>query len=101
LGIRCVDSVTFNQEAPNSVRSTTMPVGRAELELIYLPPLLPRTIEPVEKVFLKVKRIPRKIGPCGKETLIEAMGRALAAVSTEGARGFFAHCGYHAPVQQL
>jgi hypothetical protein len=33
--------------------------------------------------------------------VIEAKGRALAAVSTEGVRGFFAHCGYHAPVPQL
>ncbi len=47
---------------------------------------------------MKVKRIPRKIGACGKETLIGAIGRALAAVSTVGASGFFAHRGYHAPV---
>jgi len=29
------------------------------------------------------------------------MGAALDAVSAEDARGFFAHCGYHAPAQQL
>jgi hypothetical protein len=32
---------------------------------------------------------------------VEAMGRALGAVSTEDVRGFFAHCGYRTPAQQL
>jgi hypothetical protein len=49
----------------------------------------------------KVEYILRKIGARGREALIEAMGRSLEAVSTEDERGFFAHCGYHAPVQQL
>jgi hypothetical protein len=36
-----------------------------------------------------------------KETLIEAMGRALGTVLTEDVRGFLAHCGYRVPAQQL
>jgi transposase len=32
-----------------------------------------------------------------KGSLIEAMGRALGAVSSEDVRGFFAHCGYRVP----
>ena len=36
-----------------------------------------------------------------KEALIEAMGRALGGVDTEDERGFFAHCGYRIPAQQL
>jgi hypothetical protein len=42
-----------------------------------------------------------KIGARTKEALIEAMGRALAAVSTQDVRGFFVNCGYRAPAQQL
>ncbi len=53
------------------------------------------------EAFAKVKHILRKIGARTKETLVEAMGRALGAVSAQDARGFFAHCGYHAPAQQL
>ena len=36
-----------------------------------------------------------------KEALIEAMGRALGGVDTEDIWGFFAHCGYRIPAQQL
>ncbi len=69
-------------------------------EVVYLPPYSP-DLNPVEEAFSKVKHILRKIGARGKEALIEAMGRALGAVSTEDARGFFAHCGYRVPAQQL
>ncbi len=69
-------------------------------EVVYLPPYSP-DLNPIEEAFSKVKHILRKIGARGKEALIEAMGRALGAVSTEDARGFFAHCGYRAPAQQL
>jgi len=34
-----------------------------------------------------------------KDTLIEAMGLALRAVSDKNARGFFASCGYRTPAQ--
>ena len=32
---------------------------------------------------------------------MEAMGRVLAAVSAQDVRGFFVHCGYSTPAQQL
>lgn len=70
-------------------------------ELMYLPPYYSPDLNPIEEAFSKVKHILRKIGARGKEALIEAMGRALGAVSTEDVRGFFVHCGYRAPAQQL
>ena len=69
-------------------------------EIVYLPSYSP-DLNPIEEAFSKVKHILRKIGARGKEALVEAMGRALGAVSTEDARGFFAHCGYRVPAQQL
>lgn len=69
-------------------------------ELIYLPPYSP-DLNPIEEAFSKVKHIMRKIGARSKEALIEAMGRALGAVSSQDVRGFFAHCGYRVPAQQL
>jgi transposase len=67
-------------------------------ELIYLPPYSP-DLNPIEEAFAKLKHILRKIGARAKEALIEAMGRALAAVSAEDVRGFFVHCGYRSPAQ--
>ena len=69
-------------------------------ELIYLPPYSP-DLNPIEEALSKVKHILRKIGARTKEALIEAMGRALGAVSAQDVRGFFAHCGYGIPAQQL
>jgi transposase len=69
-------------------------------ELIYLPPYSP-DLNPIEEALSKVKHILRKVAARTKEALIEAMGRALGAVSAQDARGFFTHCGYRSPAQQL
>ncbi len=69
-------------------------------ELLYLPPYSP-DLNPIEEAFSKVKHLLRKIGPRTKGALVDAMGRALGAVSARDAAGYFAHCGYHTPAQQL
>ena len=69
-------------------------------ELIYLPPYSP-DLNPIEEALSKIKHLLRKTCARTKEALIEAMGEALAAVSAEDVRGFFDHCGYRAPAQQL
>jgi transposase len=69
-------------------------------ELIYLPPYSP-DLNPIEEALSKVKHILRKVAARTKEALIEAMGQALGAVSAQDVRGFFAHCGYRTPAQQL
>ncbi len=69
-------------------------------DLIYLPAYSP-DLNPIEEALSKIKHLLRKIGARTKEALIEAMGRALAAVSAQDVRGFFVHCGYPTPAQQL
>jgi transposase len=69
-------------------------------ELLYLPSYSP-DLNPIEEALSKIKHLLRKFRARTREALIEAMGRALAAVSPEDARGFFTHCGYSAPAQQL
>jgi transposase len=69
-------------------------------ELLYLPSYSP-DLNPIEEAFAKVKHLLRKIRARTKEALIEAMGRALAAVSAQDARGYFVHCGYRTPAQRL
>ena len=54
---------------------------------------------PIEEALSKIKHLLRRIGARTKEALVEAMGRALWAVSARDARGFFAHCGYRIPAQ--
>ena len=69
-------------------------------ELLYLPSYSP-DLNPIEEALSKIKHILRKIAARTKETLIEAIGRALAAVSAQDVRGFFVNCGYRTPAQQL
>jgi transposase len=69
-------------------------------ELLYLPPYSP-DFNPIEQAFSKVKGLLRRAEARARESLIEAMGVALCAVSAQDARGFFGHCGYGSMGQLL
>jgi transposase len=69
-------------------------------ELMYLPPYSP-DLNPIEEAFAKVKAPLRKFEARTREALVEAMGRALDAVTAGDARGFFEHRGYRVAAQLL
>ena len=73
-------------------------VRSAGCELLYLPPYSP-DFSPIEEAFSKVKGLIRKAEARSREALVEAMGKALDAVTARDARGFFEHCGYRASGQ--
>ena len=73
-------------------------VESAGCELLYLPPYSP-DFSPIEEAFSKVKGLLRKAQARSRKALVEAMGKALDAITARDARGFFEHCGYHAPGQ--
>jgi transposase len=66
-------------------------------ELLYLPPYSP-DLNPIEEAFGKVKGILRKAEARSRQALVEAMSRALDAITSRDARGFFEHCGYRLQV---
>jgi transposase len=68
-------------------------VRSAGCELLYLPPYSP-DFSPIEEAFSKVKGLLRKAQARSREALVEAMGKALNAVTARDARRFFEHCGY-------
>jgi transposase len=67
-------------------------------ELLYLPPYSP-DFNPIEEAFAKIKGLMRKAEARSREALLEAMGKAISALGTEDACGFFEHCGYRVAVQ--
>ena len=69
-------------------------------ELIYLPPYSP-DLNPIEEAFAKIKALLRKAAARTREALLEAMGRALDAVSASDAKGFFEHRGDRPLAQPL
>ena len=69
-------------------------------ELMYLPAYSP-DLNPIEEAFAKLKVLLRKAEARTREALLEAMGRALDAVTPSDARGFFEHRGYRPLAQPL
>ena len=69
-------------------------------ELLYLPTYSP-DFNPIEEAFAKLKALLRRAEARTREALMEAMGRALDAVTASDARGFFDHRGYRATVHLL
>ena len=96
--------------------STTQKVFEVYVEKVFAPTLKPGQVvildnlgahrgekvlpayspdfNPIEEAFSKIKAILKKEAARGREALIEAIGRALAAVGRQDAWGWFAHCGY-------
>ncbi len=69
-------------------------------DLVFLPSYSP-DFNPIEEAFSKIKALVRKEGARVREALVEAIGRALAAVTPEDAAGWFAHAGYWPQDQPL
>ena len=68
-------------------------------DVVFLPSYSPE-MNPIEEAFSKIKQLVRKAEARTREALVEAIGRALAAVTPEDAAGWFAHAGYHWPQDQ-
>jgi transposase len=69
-------------------------------DLVFLPSYSP-DMNPIEEAFSKIKQLVRKAGARVCEALVEAIGRALTAVTIEDAAGWFAHAGYWPQDQSL
>ena len=69
-------------------------------DLVLLPSYSP-DLNPIEEAFSKIKALVRKEGARVREALVEAIGRALAAVTPADAAGWFAHAGYWPQDQPL
>jgi transposase len=69
-------------------------------DLVFLPSYSP-DLNPIEEAFSKIKALVRKEGARTRGALVEAIGRALAALTPEDAAGWFAHAGYWPQDQPL
>ena len=67
-------------------------------EILYLPSYSP-DFNPIEEAFSKIKGFLRKVEARSRETLLEAIGAAISAITNQDAHGFFEHCSYRAMVQ--
>ena len=63
----------------------------AGCELLYLPPYSSPDFSPIEESFSKVKGLLRKAEARSREALVEAIGKALEAVTAGNAISVFEH----------
>ena len=81
-----------NLGAHKSERVRELIEGRG-CEVLFLPAYSP-DFSPIEDAFSKLKARLRREKARSREAFIEALGRALGALTPEDAKGWFGHCGY-------
>ena len=72
------------------IRDLTEAVG---VQLWFLPPYSP-DLNPIEKMWSKIKAILRMLKARTEQALIHAVAKALEAVTAKDAKGWFDSCGY-------
>ena len=86
----CVVLDNLSAHKGNEIREMIESVGA---ELWFLPPYSP-DLNPIEKMWGKVKAILRKIKARTEEDLIAAIAAALEQVTASDCLGWFKSCGY-------
>lgn len=91
--LRPGDIVVLDNLASHKNPSALEMIRRAGAEVRFLPPYSP-DLNPIEKMWSKIKQILRSIKARTQETLLAAIAAALECVSQEDALGWFVSCGY-------
>jgi len=84
--------VMDNLSAHKSQRAREL-IESVGAELWYLPAYSP-DLNPIEKMWSKIKSILRTLKARTKEALIHAIAKALAMITASDAKGWFNSCGY-------
>ena len=87
------DVVIMDNLSPHKDPGTIGLIEQAGASVLFLPPYSP-DLNPIEKMWSKVKEWLRSDKARTQEALWDAIAHALAAVTPEDAMGWFASCGY-------
>jgi len=91
--LRPKDIVVMDNLAAHKDGQVVAAIEAAGAIACYLPPYSP-DLNPIEKMWSKVKEILRAIKARTAEALIDAIAQALQAVTASDAEAWFEHCGY-------
>ena len=98
--LQCGQSVVMDDLSAHKGGRVKDLVESAGCEVLYLP-TYPPDLSPIEEAFSKIERLLRKAQGRSRQALLEAMGKALDAVSAQDAKGFFEHCGHRVSGQSF
>lgn len=87
------DIVVMDNLSSHKGKDVRALIEGAGARLLYLPPYSP-DLNPIEKMWSKIKTLLRGAKARTRETLEQAVATALAAVTTTDVAGWFEHCGY-------
>jgi transposase len=88
--------VVLDNLSVHKAASIRQAIAARDCELLFLPPYSP-DCTPIEQAFSKIKALIRGVGARTREALLEAVSRAVSAITKDDAAGWFAHAGYPLP----
>ena len=80
--------------APHKSEPTLAPIRQKGAEVLFLP-AYSHDLNPIEPMWSKVKNTLRRLQARTPDRLLEAIGQALAGITAQDTRNWFAHCGYN------
>lgn len=91
--LRAGDIVVMDNLSPHKNEPTLELLAQAGVAVRFLPAYSP-DLNPIEKMWSKVKAALRSAEARTPEELLEAIGQALRSVTPQDAMNWFAACGY-------
>jgi transposase len=88
------DLVVMDNLAAHKSEAILALIRQTGAEAIFLP-AYSRDLNPIEKMWSKLKNILRTLEARTKESLMTAIGQALGAITPQDAINWFASCGYN------
>jgi transposase len=91
--LRSGDLVIMDNLSPHKSDPTLALITNAGAQVLFLPAYSP-DLNPIEKMWSKIKSLLRTAEARTSADLITAIGQALAKVTSQDALGWFVSCGY-------
>ena len=91
--LRSGDIVVLDNLGAHKNEATLALISAVGAQTRFLPAYSP-DLNPIELMWSKVKALLRAAEARSESTLLQAIAQALAAVTANDAKGWFAHCGY-------
>jgi transposase len=91
--LRAGDIVVMDNLSPHKGAASLLLIAQAGAQALFLPAYSP-DLNPIEKMWSKVKNTLRSLEARTQSSLVAAIGQALAQVTRQDAINWFAHCGY-------
>jgi len=92
--LRAGDLVIMDNLSPHKSEPTLALIRQAGAEVLFLPAYSP-DLNPIEQMWSKVKNTLRSLEARTRQSLLEAIGQALAGITPRDTVNWFGHCGYN------